>query len=409
MRLLLSIFATLPLLAPALLWADPDPRIAFDHAFPDADADTYYAGELILVEHVNRRGILRLDRDGMINKYHWDLPHEFQMLPYASITYRGAVTELRDVPLGTHLHGLFYLGPEGDYEVKPPVSGYAAGNMTKPDLRSVVSQFSRVLRLEDDFSYFLRHGVGWKIAALGEDETLTAELVHLENGESATELGETVGMAGEQVFHLDQGCRVWQGRVIASLADLAEGQVVQMNLGRVSLLGSHKRDGLCREIWIDQESWNVATEQQRQLQIAYQKRRGVSAMVMKTESMPGEGARGHMTVQLHAGLDPELIEAIKEAKSVAVWAVEPSLRGYENDSKPASELKIREIDNPAPGSSGVEIRMHLYELLEGFRAGRTVRIAPRDWVVPERPLEERLWPRDTRKFDVGPPSAAGRD
>ncbi len=84
--------------------AEPtDPRIALDSAFPDPKAGKPFAGELILVEHVTRRGILRLDRDGTINKYFWDLPHHFQMLPYAAINLHGAPANFEDLPLGTHL------------------------------------------------------------------------------------------------------------------------------------------------------------------------------------------------------------------------------------------------------------------------------------------------------------------
>lgn len=388
----------------------PDARVARDDQFPDASAAKYIAGEIILVEHVNRIGILRPERDGTINKYFWDLPHEFRMLPYGAIFLHGAPAELKDLPLGIHVHGQFYLGPEGEYEVKPPVSGYVAGNMAKPDMRAVTSPYSRVLRLEDDFSFYQRQGTGWKIVELAEDLTsVTMERVRLTDG-SIFEGGDADGgLAGRQVFRLDRGCRIWKEAAIGKLEDLAPGQVVQVNLGWVSLLGSEKQDGLCREIWIDEASREAAMEQQRQIHIAHQKRRGVAALVVKTESMPGEGARGHMTVELAAGLDPELVEEVKTASSVAVWAVEPTLRGYDNDSKPASQLEVTEIESPPGGSSGVRIRMHLYEMLEGFRKGRAVRIAPGHWPTLARPLEERLWQKDTRIFSVGPKPVADRD
>ena len=387
-----------------------DPRIALDSAFPEPDTSTYFAGEITLVEHVNRIGVLRLDRDGTINKYHWDLPHEFRMLPYGEIRYRGAPAELKDIPLGTHLHGLFHLGPEGWYEVEPPVSGYVAGKMTRPDLRSVESAFSRVLRLEDDFSFYQRQGVGWKIVELAVDlGEVTVERVSLADGEPDEAEGDGIGMTGRRVFRLDEGCRIWMGRTVASRDDLAPGQVVQVNLGRVSLLGPEGQDGLCRDIWIDGESRRVATEQQRGIHRAFQRRRGIPAMVMKTESMPGEGARGHMTLQLHAGIDEALLDEVATATSVAVWAVEPTLRGYDNDSKPARIVEVDRLENPAPGSSGVELRLHLYEMLEGFRRGRTVRLAPGDWPVLPRPREEKLWQKDTRIFSVGPKPVADRE
>ena len=36
------------------------------------------------------------------------------MLPYGSVRYRGGAATLRDIPIGTHLHGWFYLPPEGE-------------------------------------------------------------------------------------------------------------------------------------------------------------------------------------------------------------------------------------------------------------------------------------------------------
>ncbi len=387
-----------------------DPRIALDSSFPDAKAATYFAGEITLVEHVNRKGILRLDRDGTINKFHWDLPHHFQMLPYGAIAYHGASAELKHIPIGTHLHGLFYLGPEGAFEVTPPVSGYVAGKMTRPDLRSVESQFSRVLLLEDDFSFYQRQGAGWRIRAISEEPwQLTVERVLLETGAPDTRK-DMLGLTGEQVFRLDEGTRVWKGRSITSLEALEKDQIVQLNLGWVSMLGSYDQDGICREIWIDETSREVAAELQRGRYIAHQKRRGVPAMVLRTESMPGEGARGHMTVQLCAGIDPVLLDAIQNAKSVLVQAVEPSLRAYDRgDVKPASQLEVTLLEDPPAGSSGIQIRMHLYEMLEGFREGRTVRMALNEWDMPDRPREEKLWQKDIRIFSVGPKPVADRE
>ena len=391
--------------------AAPDPRIACDDAFPDPAGAKRLSGELILVEHVNRIGILRPDRDGTINNYHWDLPHEFRLLPYGSIRYRNAPAELDDVPLGTHLHGVFYLGPEGDFEVKPPESGYFAGRAGSPDMRSVESKWSRVLRFEDDFSYFTRLGHGWKIAGITPDKTtITIERVKLEDGSAVDEKTAGDGVKSRQVLRLDEGTSVWKGRAIAALDDLAAGQVVQINFTWVGLLGSTKQDGLCREIWIDEEARRIASERQGRIYRADLKRRGLPATILKTEHFPGEGARGHLTFAFHDGIDPELIAAFQPKRGVIAAAAEPTLRVYdENDGKPLGELEITRIDNPPPGHSGVVVKAHCWEMLEGFRAGRTLRLYLSEWGTPTRPREELLWPVDTRKFQVGPKPVADRD
>lgn len=408
MRLLSPLFVII-----LITWsfAQDDPRIALDSQFPSPDTATYFAGEITLVEHVNRIGVLRLDRDGTINKYHWDLPHHFQMLPYGAIYCRGAPAELKDIPVGTHLHGLFYLGPEGDFQVDPPESGYTAGKKARPDMRSVVSQYSRVLKLEDDFSFYQRQGAGWKIESISQDpRQIVVERVRLKDGKPDSSKGDAIGMTGKQVLRIDDGTKVWKGKSIASTEDLSAGQVVQLNLTWVSLLGSYKQDGICLDIWIDEESRTVATNQQLGDHLAYQKLRGIPATILSTESMPGEGARGWATVHLHAGIAPELLEAIATAPRVMVQAAEPTLRTYDRgDFMNASKLEVTRLDNPPPGSSGIQIRMHLYEMIEGFREGRTVRIGLDEWNIPDRPREEKLWQKDERIFSVGPKPVADRE
>lgn len=389
----------------------PDPRIALEGAFPDLKHAKALHGELILVEHVNRQGILRLDRDGTINSYHWDLPHQFHMLPYGSIQLHGAPADLADLPLGTHLHGLFYLGPGGHYVPKVPDSGYTAGKMAAPDMRSVESAWSQVLRLQDDFSFYEEKGEGWKITAFGPGRAnVTLQRVTLRDGRPARPNEPDDGILPTMTVRISPGTRVWKGRQIATLEDLAEGQVVQVNFHWLTLLGSTKEHGMCREVWIDEESRQAAREQQRQAHIASMKIRGLPATILKTESMPGEGARGHLTFAFHAGIDPALIAAFQPKSAVLAWAAEPTLRVHDglNDAKPLGDLEITRIEQPPPGHSGVQVRAHCWEMIEGFRAGRTIRLALKDWNPPHRPREELMWPNDTRVFHVAPKPVADR-
>src|SRR5690606_17745540 len=109
--------------------------------FPPDGSAHYFAGELIAVDHVNRRGTLRIDRTDAQNRSHWDLPVDFEMLPYGTIRYHGAPASLQDIPLGTHLHGLFYL--------KSPD---APGTRTVFYNRAALeADFTRAFQLEDDF------------------------------------------------------------------------------------------------------------------------------------------------------------------------------------------------------------------------------------------------------------------
>ncbi|MDF1754901.1 MAG: hypothetical protein P1U89_19090 [Verrucomicrobiales bacterium] len=391
----MRIISILLYLIPALTLAG-DPRIALDSEFPAPGKAKMISGEITLIEHVNRRGILRPDRDGTINKYYWDLPHSFEMLPYGSIYYHGAPAELKDIPIGTHLHGQFHLGPEGPFEVTPPVSNYAAGKMARPDLRSVESQYSRAMLLEDDFSFYTRNGITWEIKNITEDR---GEIVVEKSGDDES-----------MTLRIDRGTRVWKDKSIASRDDLAVGQKIVMNLGWGTLLGSYKQDALCREIWIDEASRLAATDVQRGIHIEHQKRRGVPALVIKTEHDPGKGAKGWLTAQLYEGIDPELLEELKNAKSVLTQCVEPSLRMYNVNTSGSGRVEsVTEIENPPPGCSGIELRIHFYEMQEGHRKGRTIRIAERSWFRPVLPREELLRPNDLRAFSVEPKYITGRD
>ena len=89
--------------------------------FPPPGSGTYIAGELVVIDPVNRRGGLRLDGDGPGGRY-YDAPlHYFAMLPYGMLWYNGAPAELKDIPPGTHVHGYFYLPPVGEEETIPPL------------------------------------------------------------------------------------------------------------------------------------------------------------------------------------------------------------------------------------------------------------------------------------------------
>src|SRR5436190_1917282 len=78
--------------------------------FPPEGTSHSIAGELIALDHVNRTGTLRPDRTDAQRRGDWDLPLHFTMLPYGSMRYRGAPATLKDIPIGTHLHGEFYVG-----------------------------------------------------------------------------------------------------------------------------------------------------------------------------------------------------------------------------------------------------------------------------------------------------------
>src|SRR5688572_25962919 len=116
-----------------------------DGEFPPEGSAHAISGELIFVEHPKRAFRIRVDRDDSQDRGKWDLPLEAEMLPYGAIHYRGSWAALSDVPLGTHLHGLFYWRSPED-KAAPPEGLHRRG--VTPDV-----DFRRCFRLEDDFSF----------------------------------------------------------------------------------------------------------------------------------------------------------------------------------------------------------------------------------------------------------------
>lgn len=349
---------------------NPDPSLPWYQLqpgkFPPARSAHYFAGELIGIDHVNRTGTLRTDRTDAQSRSHWDLPVDFEMLPFGSIWYRGSPAALRDIPIGTHLHGLFYLKAPEDAPAKPIFH----------NRRSIEADFTRVLQLEDDFSYYQRRNHGWRIDTVDLDaNSLTATSIDLQTKEA-------VGQA--KSFEILPSTRIWQGRRIATLADIAAGQVVQCNLTWATLYGP----GRCTDIWLDQESRSVASQQQFAIHRQHQRERGLAGWVDEVDNQ-----QRTMKVTLFDGVDRSLLEDFKPDTSVTAVVAEPSLRSYDqvNDRKSGPLLAVNSVPR-VPGSSGVQIRFQPSLLLEGFRPGRIVRVFPDGWPVNSIPLEERLWP-----------------
>ena len=382
-------------LTAALLAAPPDGAVALDDVWPDLAAGKRLAGELTHVDHVNRTGVLRPDRLGTDPKDSWDLPLAFDLPPYGQLRRCGAEASLADVPLGTHLHGVLLPGPGAFVEPakRPFPQRYRISHHAR---------FRRAVRLEDDFSFYSRLGLAWTIAEVNREEgVLLADLTDADGNPAEPPPGEPTALSGRQRFRIAGDTTVWRGGGIVSLDDLTPGRTVQVNLGWASILG--KDAGLCRAIWLDDESRALAANRQTRARRASLKRRGVPAKVEATTHAPGDGAAGTLTVVLYAGFDEEVRAAFAKNRVCKLLAAEPSLRTYEplNDTKRARITAVTVDPAPPFGSSGVRLEMTCDELLEGFRPGRTVRLEVPGESIWEFPREERLWPRDVRVLRAG--------
>ena len=332
--------------------------------FPPEGSAHYIGGELIALDHVNRTGVLRPDRTDAQRRGDWDLPLPFILLPFGSIAYRGAPAELRDIPIGTHLHGWFYA------DDRPPVDPKAKQRV------AIEAKFRRVLRLEDDFSYFAQQGKSWRVDAVQLDTGLL----------TVTAMGPGPKDVAPKpiVYQIAKTTRVWKGRGIGTLADVAAGQNVTLNLTVCTLKGP----GRCTDIWLDDESRSVAASHQAEVHRQFQREHGLAGWIDAVDNK-----QGIVSMMLFAGFDPKLMEEFSLADGMTAIVAEESLRSYDqiNDRKGGGLVEIVNLP-PAPGFSGVCLKIKPSMLLEGFRPQRIIRVFSGKWKVDDLPREERLYP-----------------
>ncbi|MEX1075788.1 MAG: hypothetical protein WED27_04990, partial [Pirellulales bacterium] len=361
-----------------------------DGKFPPPGSAHAVAGELIRCDHAERRFRIRGDRDDSQQVSHFDLPLEAAMLPYGSISYHGAPAALQDIPLGTHLHGEFYLRDPAD--TAPPLAG-------RHQRHSADWEFQRCLRLEDDFSYHARRQRTWRIDGVDlAGRKLTATLLTADQPGGGEPLGTPT------TFDLIGGTRVYVGKGFGDLESIAVGQTVQLNLTWATLHGP----GRVIDIWLDDESRAVATARQLARHRDHVRDRGLPGWIDAVDDV-----QQIVTITFFDGVDPQLfkeLEGIDEkphgwpfsspetdpkAPKGGIAVAQENLMTYEpiHDRKGGNILAIEAV--PAgPGSSGVRISVKCCMLLEGFRPGHVVRFFPATWPVNTLPKEEQLYGRE---------------
>ena len=349
--------------------------------FPSLSEAHSYRGELVFVDHVNRRGSLRLHVDG---HYHEGRLHHFAMLPYGMIRYRGAPAELRDIPIGTVLYGRFYLPPDPKTSAVPVVRG---GHVPAPPE-------THAILLEDGPSLCLREVKAWKLTEVeinGAEGLVVASLERKEGGE---------GLGGEHKLTIDSSTRIWRGRELLGLEDLVADQTWP-NAGKKSFEGQAVQLGLTwhpryiyqqfhvADLWLDEVAMTVATGRQRGQHLRHIRMRWMPARVDQVEH--GKFGNATVTATLFGGMDESLYADFKPDTGAKMAAAEDTLRTWWPDHD-GMDGKITSVTStkgePAFGSSGIQIHFQVPLILEGFRPGRIVRIRPHRWPNVKPPVEE---------------------
>ena len=322
--------------------------------FPAPGTAREISGELIGLDPVDRKATIRVDRNDSQRTDDYDAALPFALLPYGRVVYHGSYAELRDVPIGTHLHGEFYVSD-------------APGKNQKP-------VFNRALSLEDDFSRFARLKKSWRVDSVEPDKhKLTVTGVTADGPADTKPTSFVIGPA----------TRVWKGRGLGTLKDVAAGQQILLNLTVCTLKGP----GRCTDLWLDDEARATARERQLEVHKLWQHEHGLGCWVETVDN-----AAGTITVTFFDLCDPSLFKDFKAKEHVAVSVAEESLRTYDqnNDTRRGPILEIKSLP-PAPGSSGVQMVLQPNPLLEGYRPKRFLRVFAGGWRVDDLPREERLY------------------
>ena len=236
------------------------------------------------VDHLERHFQIRVDRNDSQDRGIWDLPLDATMLPFGAVYYQGAPAALPDIPLGTHLHGLFYVF---DPEDKTPLQPGPFNNRHTPE-----SDFRRCFRIEDDFTFNARQKQLWKIDSV--------DLTTMKLTATLQEDGKPSGQP--KIFDLLSSTHVFQGKGFADLKALQPGQTFLCNLTWVTLYGP----GRITDIWLDEPARTLATAQQFERHRNYIRERGLPGWVTAVDD-----EQQIVTITFFGGVDAKLFDELK--------------------------------------------------------------------------------------------------
>ncbi len=368
--------------------------------FPALEAAHSYRGELVFVDHANRRGSLRVQGSGMFFR---NDPHPFALLPYGIVRYHGAPADLRDIPLGTVIHVRAFLPPDPKISAVPvlPVNSKKLDGNHNRGAGTAPAE-NHVLLLEDEPSRCQREGVVWKLKEVDLKNHAGMVTASLEPKQGVG------GKATEEKLTFDAATRIWRGRECLGIADLiaegawpAEGKKVLG--GQAVLLGFTWKptpDGIftrfhISDIWLDDAAMQRVAHNQSETHKAFIRSRWMPTWIDAVEY--GKFGRATVTATLFGGMDDSLYADFSKGSSAMMNAVENTLKHTHGAYGPAhmasrgSILEVIKKPGDAPlGSSGIQIRFETDLIIEGIRPGRTVRVRPSSWPQVQVPREEYL-------------------
>ena len=368
--------------------------------FPPLEQALSYRGELVFVDHANRRGSIRVQGSGMFFR---NDPHPFAMLPYGIVRYHGAPADLRDIPLGTVLYVRAFLPPDPKISAVP-VLPVDSRKMDANHNRGagIAPAENHVLLLEDEPSHCQSEGLVWKLKEVDLKNHAGMIVASREPKQGGT------GKATEETMTFDAATRVWRGRECLGIEDLitegawpAEGK--KSLDGQAVLLGITWKptpDGVftrfhISDIWLDDAARQRAALNQTEVHKAFIRSRWMPAWIDAVEY--GKFGRATVTATLFGGMDASLYADFTKDVPALMNAVENTLKHTHGAYGPAhmaskgTILDVTKVPGEAPlGSSGIQIRFETDLIIEGIRPGRVVRVRPASWPQVQVPREEYL-------------------
>jgi hypothetical protein len=367
--------------------------------FPPLEKAHSYRGELVFVDHANRRGSLRVAGAGT---YFRNAPHPFAMLPYGIVRYHGAPADLRDIPLGSVLHVRAFLPPDPKFSAVPvlPVNnrektaGYSGAGVAPAE--------NHVLLLEDEPSYCQREGLVWRLKDLDIKNNEGMIVASREPKAGAD------SKAIEEKLTFDAATRIWRGRERLGVADLIAEDIWPAS-GKKSLGGQAVKLGITwkptpdgiftrfhiSDIWLDDAAMQRAALVQTETHKAFIRSRWMPAWIDAVEY--GKFGRATVTATLFGGMDPTLYADFQKDTPVLMNGSENTLKHAGGGYGPAHMaskgriLDVTKTSGDAPlGSSGIQIRFETDLIIEGIRPARVVRVRPTSWPQVDLPREEYL-------------------
>lgn len=394
--------------------ADEEPFRPEVGVFPPLDKAHSYRGELVFVDHANRRGSIRVQGSGMFFR---NDPHPIALLPYGMVRLHNAPADLRDVPLGTVMHVRAFLPPEPKISAVPvlPV------NSKKQDANhnrgaGIAPAENHVLLLEDEPSRCLREGKVWKLYEVETKNRAGLLVAKLESKLGGDE------KPVEEKLTFDAATRVWRGRECLSLEELiaegawpADGKKSLDGLAvQLAVTWKPTPDGIftrfhIADIWLDEVALQRAASRQTEVHKAFIRSRWMPAWIDAVEY--GKFGRATVTATLFGGMDDSLYADFKSGSSAMMNSVENTLKhthgayGPGHMASRGSILNVAKSAGETPlGSSGLQIRFETDLVIEGLRPGRVVRVCPGGWPQVQPPREEYL--NDANSLEERFPSPA---